>query len=86
MAYSKQIGPVLISESAGVATVSVSVSETAGGGSVAGFVTASLSAQAQVSAIELVNAGLALAAEKFPAAASLITGVQAIVDAEVAKI
>ena len=84
MAYSKQIGPVLISESAGVATVSVS--ETAGGGSVAGFVTASLSAQAQVSAIELVNVGLALAAEKFPAAASLITGVQAIVDAEVAKL
>jgi hypothetical protein len=86
MGYSKQIGPLSISESGGIATISVSASASVGGGSVAGVVQASVSASAQVSGVELVNAGLAIAASKFPSLASEIAALQGLIDAEIAKL
>lgn len=90
MAYQKVIpvgsaGSVTISEDGGTASVKVSLSEQAGGGNVVGFAKASLSAELDVSAAELVDAGLAIAAAKYPAAAALIDGVKAIIDSEMAK-
>jgi hypothetical protein len=83
MGYSTSLGPVSISESAGVATVSISQSIQAGGGSVAGFVSAQLSASAQVSAIMLIDAGLKLAAAKYPSLAVEIAAIQGLVDSEI---
>lgn len=91
MGFSKVIpvgeaGSISITESGGVATVKVALSQGVGGGSVAGFAKAQVSAEIDVSAIQLIDAGLALLKEKFPAAASIVDGAQAIIDAEVAKV
>lgn len=86
MSYSKSWGPLSISESGGIATVAVSASASVGGGSVAGVVQASVSASAQISGVELVNAGLAIAASKFPAIAGEIAALQGLIDAEIAKL
>lgn len=76
------VGQVSIGESAGVVSISVSASHQAGGGSLAGVASASLSATVQLSAKQLIDAGLDLAAAKFPAAASLIAAAKAGIDAE----
>ena len=91
MAYSKVIqigsaGQLSITEAAGIATVQVSLSEAVGGGSVAGAVKASVSAEVSISAMELVDAGLALAEAQFPSVASLIAAAKTAIDAEVAKL
>lgn len=85
MAFLKQIGPMEISEAGGVASVSISLSEALGGGSMAGVVKASLVAKAEVSAVQLMDAGLLLLAGKFPAFAAEIGALKALVDAELAK-
>lgn len=79
-------GQVAISEQGGVASVKVSLSEQVGGGSVAGVVKATVSAELDVSAKQLIDAGLDLAAAKFPAAAAAIEGAKAIIDAEMANL
>lgn len=91
MGFSKVIalgnaGSLTITEAGGIASVKVSVSESVGGGSVSGVAKAQLSAEVDVSAAMLIDAGLKLAAEKFPSAAIIIASVQAMVDAELAKI
>jgi hypothetical protein len=89
MSYSKVIqigsaGSLNISESAGLAKVSLQVSEKSAG-SFPGVASASVSAEVDVSVVSLVDAALGLASAKWPQAAGLIAGLQAIVDAELAK-
>lgn len=91
MSYSKSLlnsngVAVTVAEDAGVASLTLAVGAQAGGGEVAGFAGVSGSLTAQVSAIELANAGLDILGAKFPAAASLIAGIKAIVDAEAQNI
>lgn len=90
MSFSKVIpvgsaGQVEISEAAGVASFKVSLSQAAGGGPLEGFAKAKVSAEFDVSAAQLIKAGLELAKAKFPAAASIIDGAEAAIDAELAK-
>jgi hypothetical protein len=91
MSFSKTIalgslGSLVVSESAGVAQLQLSVGDAIGGGQAAGVATASASVQAQVSAKQLIDLGFALAEAKFPSAASLIAAAQAAVDAELATL
>jgi hypothetical protein len=79
-------GQVSISEQGGVASVEVALSQQAGGGDVAGFAKASVSAKIEVSAHQLIDAGLELAKAKFPSAASIIDGAKVIIDAEIGKV
>jgi hypothetical protein len=85
MAFSKSYGPLVISESAGVVTVALALSESVGGGSVAGSLKASVFASAELSAVQLIDAALSLAAVKYPSVALEIQGVKALVDAELAS-
>ena len=91
MSYSKviqlgSVGSITISESAGNASVALSLNESVGGGDVKGFAKASVSVAVDVSAQELIDAGLALAEAKFPTAAAEIAGVKAIIDAAIAAV
>lgn len=88
MSYSKVIpigseGALTLSEAGGVATLEISLAEKAGGGDVAGFLSAVASVGVKISAIQLMDAGLGLAAAKFPSLAAEIALVQAAIDAEV---
>lgn len=91
MAFSKVIpvgsaGALVLSEDAGVASISVSLKEALGQGALAGVASGSVSAQVSVSAKELIDAGLELIAAKFPSAAPLIEGLKSAIDAELAKV
>jgi hypothetical protein len=90
MAVSKQWqeGPVTVTlqASGGTASLSANASFSAGGGPVAGFLSLSNQTTIAVKDQVLVDAGLAVAAEKFPALAGEIKALQALVDAELAKI
>lgn len=81
-----EYGALTVSESAGAVSLSVSASASAGGGSLAGVASASLSASIQLSAKQLIDLGLDLAAAKFPVAGGLIEAAKAGVDAELAKV
>lgn len=88
--YSKVIqvgkaGSINISETAGVATVSVSLSDVSGG-SLENVVKGTLSAEIQVSAAVLIDAVLKLASSKYPSAAGLITGLEAIINSELVNL
>ena len=89
--YSKSIpvgslGQVSISEQGGVATVKVTLSEQAGGNEIKGFAKASLSAELDVDAMALVDAGLVMLEGKFPAVAPLIATIKGIIDSEATKV
>jgi hypothetical protein len=91
MGYSKEIklgsiGALTIAEDKGVASVKISLSEAAGGGALKDVVKATVSAELDVSAEQLIIAGLELAKLKYPTAAPFIEGVEKIVSAELAKI
>lgn len=91
MGFSKVIpvgsaGSVSINEQDGVASVKVTLSQSAGGGEIAGFAKASLTAEIDISAQQLIDAGLELAKVKFPSAAALIDAAKAGIDAEMAKV
>lgn len=85
MAFQKQLGPVLISEAAGVVTISLALAETVGGGSLADVAKASVSASAEISAIQLVDAGLMAAESKYPSLAIEIAALKALIDAAAAQ-
>lgn len=80
------VGQLTISEVAGVATVKIGISDQAGGGSIAGAIKGQVSAEIDLSAIELIDAGMALIESKFPAAAPIVASVKAIIDAEAANL
>lgn len=80
------LGSLTVSESDGVARLSVSVGAVAGSGDVAGALKCVASVEADVAASELIDLGLALAEAKFPAIASLIADAKAGIDAELAKV
>ena len=80
------IGTLTISESSGVATLAISIAESVGGGDVAGFAKVGASVNVQLGVQELIDAGLALAAAKFPSAAPEINGLKAIMDAAIAAV
>lgn len=91
MSYSKVIpvgsaGSLTISEAGGVASLALALAESVGGGSVAGIATAKVSAEVDVSALMLMDAGLGLIEAKFPAFAAEVALVKAALDAELAKI
>lgn len=78
-------GSVVILEDAGVVSVELALSESVGGGQVAGVVKGTVSAKVEVDAKLLIDAGLELAKLKFPAVAGMIDGAKALIDAELAK-
>lgn len=89
MSYSKVIpigsaGSLTISEAAGMGKIVLSLSEQSAG-SFPGAAKGSVSAELDVSVVAVVDAALGLASAKWPAASGLIAGLQAIVDAELAK-
>ena len=85
MSFSKVIGPLVISEDAGVAMISIKQDATVGGGTVAGFVSAGVDAHVKVDAKMLVDAGMELVASKFPMFSVEIAALQALIDAEIKK-
>lgn len=90
MSFSKvipvgSVGQLEISEAGGVATLKATLAQSAGGGSMEGVAKASASIELDVSAKQLIDAGLELAAAKFPMAAAAIEGAKAMIDAELAK-
>jgi hypothetical protein len=89
MGYSKkiQVGPasLSISESAGAATVAISVDESLGGGSIAGVAKAKASAEIDVEAQVLIDAGFALAEAKWPTIAPYLKMAQVEIDSLVSQ-
>lgn len=90
MSYSKVIpigsmGSLTISEAGGDAKLSLSISDQAGGGPIAGVAKVSASVSADVSVQMLVDAGFELAKVKFPQFASEIDMAKGLIDAEMAK-
>jgi hypothetical protein len=86
MSYSKvypigTAGSLTIGEVGGVATLTLALSESSGG-SFVGAAKGTVSVQAEVSAIAIIDAGLALLEAKYPSAASILTALQAIIAAE----
>lgn len=91
MSYQKvipvgSIGSMSITEQGGVATLAISLADSAGGGNVAGFLKAKATVEADVSALMLMDAALDLLAAKFPAGASAIQMLKALVDSEASKL
>jgi hypothetical protein len=83
-----KIGSVSVSESGGEAILSVTLSQSAGGGSLAGAARFSLSMQAEVEAKQVIDAGFAVAKAKFASSALVVAAIgeaQALIDAELAK-
>jgi hypothetical protein len=80
------VGSVQISESGGQACISASLSAAAGGGNLKGVASVSASISVNVSAIHLMDAGIDLAASKFPQFAAEIALIKAALDAEAAKL
>lgn len=80
------VGSVQISESGGVACISASLSASAGGGNLKGVASVSASVAVNVSAVHLMDAGLDLAASKFPQFAAEVALIKAALDAEAAKL
>lgn len=88
--FSKEIklgdaGSLVVSESAGVAKVILSIGTSVGGGEVAGVLKGAASIEVDLGAQQLIDLGFDLAAAKFPALAGLIAAAKAGVDAELAK-
>ena len=79
-------GKLDLSELAGVVTAKLSLSESVGGGSVAGVVKGTVSAEVDFGAQQLIDAGLALVKAKYPALAAVVDAVQSGIDAEIAKV
>lgn len=79
-------GQLSISEAAGVATLAFSIAESVGGGSTAGVLVAKATAEVDIKAEELIDAGMGLAKAKWPALAGAIDGIQKFIDDEIAKI
>jgi hypothetical protein len=91
MGFSKVIpvgsaGAITISEEGGVATLKVSLSQSVGGGALKDVAKGSASVEVDMSAKQVIDAGLELAAHKFPAAALVIESAKTIIDAEMAKL
>lgn len=73
-------GSVVFSEAGLVGKLTVSASASLGGGEMSGVVKASVSAEVELSAAQLIDAGLQIAAAKFPAAAAEIAAAKAVID------
>jgi hypothetical protein len=80
------LGQISLSEEGGVGSISLSVSDQAGGGSIAGVAKFSASVTVQASAIQLADAGLVALEAKFPSLSAEIAVLKAAMDAEAAKI
>lgn len=88
MPFKKQLFSVggatgTISEAAGNVTLAVTLSESAGGGALAGVASVSGSLSVSFGAKQLIDAGLELAAAKYPSVAALITEAKVLIDAEI---
>lgn len=79
------IGSLVIAEQGGVVNLTLTAKE-ASGGTLANVASVSASLQGTMNAVTLVNALLGLVSSAFPAAASIVAGLQAIVDAEAANL
>jgi len=85
MSFSKQYGPVMISENGGEFKLTVAIAQSAGGGSVAGFVKGSANIEVDLESKLLIDAGLDIVSAKFPVIAGEVAALKALVDAEIAK-
>lgn len=85
MSFSKQIGPLVISEESGIAKISMTVDQSAGSGELVGLAKLSVVASASVDAKILVNALLDMVSNKFPLASSEIAAIKVFIDAEISK-
>lgn len=89
MSFKKEIqaGPAMITiqESSGELTLAIDVNASLGGGEAAGVLAASAGVKVKLEAAQAIDLGFAVAKEKFPAIAGLLSSAQAIIDAELAK-
>lgn len=90
MSFSKELvssdlGSVSVSESAGVVSLVGMAKASLGGGAAAGVASIDAKVAINLEVKHLVDLGLDLAAEKFPAVKSLIDAAKAVIDAELAK-
>lgn len=82
-------GKIVLSEDGGNATIELTAEVAAGGGDVAGFAKASVSAKIDLDGKHLVDAGFGLLESKFANNAIILgalKGLQALVDAELPKV
>jgi hypothetical protein len=79
------MGSVVLKEAAGVVSLVLASELALGGGSMEGAMKAKLSGELDLDAKILIDAGLELAAAKFPALAMEIMAAKALIDAEIAK-
>ena len=82
---SGKLGSVTVSEEAGVVSLVGSLDSSVGGGEATGIVTIGASVSVKMSAKQMIDIGLELAATKFPSVASEIALAKAAIDAELAK-
>ena len=79
------MGSLVISESAGVASCKASITESAGGGAIAGFAQASASFEFDLKAQSVIDVGIEMMAVKFPMFSVEILALKGLIDAEIAK-
>ncbi len=82
-----QAGPAVItlSESAGVASVKIEVSESVGGGEAAGVLKAKAAVEIDLGAQQAADLVIGLLEAKFPSASGLLEAAKLALDAELAK-
>ena len=80
------VGSLVLNEKAGALALVASAKGSFGGGSIAGAAGFALSAEFDLSAIQLADAGLVALAAKYPSLSPTIAILKAAMDAEAAKI
>lgn len=91
MSFSKIIplgsaGQITISEEGGAGSIALSISESVGGGSIAGVAKVKASVEVDASLLQLVDAGLLALEAKLPSLAAAIALLKAAIDAEAPKV
>lgn len=83
-----QAGPaqITLSESAGVASVAISVDQSVGGGAAAGVLKAKAQIELDLGAQQAADLAIGLLEMKFPSLAGLLEGAKAAIDAELQKL
>lgn len=76
------IGSITISEGSGIASLAITVGAEAGGGAIAGFAKVKNTTEVDIEDQILVDAGLEIAATKFPGFAVEIAALKALIDSK----
>lgn len=80
------VGQISIQEEGLKGSISLSVAESVGGGSVAGALSVKASVEVDATVIQLVDAGLMALEAKYPSLAGAIVVLKGLIDAEASKL